>query len=425
MLCRLLIVGGLILAAGQSAGQALDSLSESVPPNILVLTGRQVPALQGTSPSALRAFAVTGGTRVPLPVQVDERWSTPTGTAFAYETGDEPSRDPDPSFDNDDLLLLPANIPGDRLPPAQRQGVVEIEVQNHAQPAAGGWLYVVADATEPLPAPWLSYDDKTDAVRGRGYSLASKPERVAIVGDLRLGDHPGRSPNLIDRSKARLDLDLSLGLGRVRRTEEDVRARTTALHIGPLRIVREVEVRGRVVLGIYSRPLRERFVYYPDGFSIPTTVWIPPRYGTFLSGVSLRLTMDLDTNAEGMTFLSYPELPTALPIDGSHGVRGGQQPLQWYLLRHQNTGLLGWLTAAPEVLADVTLFYDDDAANPDPPEDIPGQIGQHGFWYRHKGRLPGGPLRLITHAWILQGSDLADPAAARRRFEQRPTVLVH
>jgi hypothetical protein len=404
---------------------AEDAAHESLPPSLVGLDGREVPALLGAAPGDVRAFVASGRRRVPVPVQVDERFPQPPGgsqppTVFAYEAGAEPRRDPDAAFDADDLLLLPADAAGDRLPRADRSGLVEVEVQ-----AAGrvAWLYIHADPSAPLPDPRVRYDARRDAVSGVAYRLASRPDRLAVLDELRLGD-PEQAPNILDRSKARLELGLALGIGTVRRTEDDVAARTTGLHVGPLRIIREVEVRGRMLFGFYTRPVRDRFEYYGDGFSVPTTVWVARRYATLIRRISLRITMDLNDAARGMSFQSAPEIPRPLPIDGRQGQRGGERPLRWYLLRNAHVGLLGWLTADPRVLPDVSLYYVDDLDHPDPPEEARGQIGDHGFLYQRSADLPTGALRLTTHAWIVAGSDLSDPEAARRRFDERPTVRV-
>ena len=409
----------LALASFLSAATAAAEVVDDLPPSVVVLEGRDLPSLLGSRPNDLRAFALHDGLRLPVLLQVDERWRGDDELHYAYEAGPEPVADLDPTFDSDDLLLFSPDDAGERLPAPEREAVeVQVRDGDHL-----GWLYVHNDATAPQPGSSLSYDRSRDGVRGDHYFLARASGQSAGFDELRLGD-PARAPNILDRTKARIDLQLALGLATLHRTQDDTIARTTALHIGPLRIVREVEVRGRVLLDLYTNPYRERFVYYRDGFSVPTVVWIGPRYVALLRSITLRLSMDLNENARGMTFMSAPELPQPLRIDGHAGRHGGALPLQWYLLRGEQFGLLGWLTADPDVLRNVTLFFDDDSARVNPPENVPGQLGHHGFLYRSPGQLPNGPVRLTTHAWVVTGNDLNDPAAARRRFDHRPTAVV-
>jgi hypothetical protein len=214
-----------------------------------------------------------------------------------------------------------------------------------------------------------------------------------------------------------------LGIGHVARTEDDVRVRTTGLHVGPLRIIRECEVRGRMVLGLYSPPVRDTFLFYPHGFVLPTTVRLTPSARLLTRSVTLRISMDL-ADVPGLTFQSAPDLVTPLAIDGHGGRHGASGPIAWYLLRQADTGLLGWLEAPEIVARDVTLYYRDERTHLDPPESAPGEIGDHGFLYRHRGTLPAGDLHLSTHGWIVHGSELEHPADQLRRLERRPSVRI-
>jgi len=410
-----LVAWSVLLAAAPVRAQD----GEDLPPSLIAIVGRELPRLLGSNPATLRAFVANSGTRVPVASQVDERWGSSGDLHYAYETGPEPVADPDPTFDADDLLLLPADAAAEeRL--TDTDGLVEVEVRSRTH---SGWLYVQRDASGAPPRSPLTYDPSDDAVCGDRYLLARHAPHHALFDDLRLGDL-STAENLLDRTKARVDLELAFGLGTVRRTEDDTLARTTGLHVGPLRIVREVEVRGRLVFGLYTRPHRDRFVYYRDGFSIPTTVWTTERATSLLKSITLHLTMDLNEHARGLTFSSAPEIPTAIEIDGRGGPHGGSEPLQWYLLRNREVGLLGWLSADPGVVENVKLYYNDDMSQPDPPESVPGQFGHHGFIYRASGSIPRGALRLTTHAWVISGRNLDDPTSARGRFEERPTVVV-
>src|SRR5262249_6272729 len=210
---------------------------------------------------------------------------------------------------------------------------------------------------------------------------------TAELESLVLGD-PQHDVNILDRNKARLDVRLALGIGRVTRSEDDVRVRTTGVHVGPLRIIRESEVRGRMLLGLYSAPARDNFFFYPHGFVLPTTIRLTPGVRAIVRDVTFRLSMDLTESAHGMTFQSAPELEDPLPIEGRGHQRGGHQPIQWYLLRRGGTGLLGWLRATDTVAREVSLYYADDATRPDPPERVPGEFGDHGFLYHHDGTPP-------------------------------------
>ncbi|MGH3054506.1 MAG: hypothetical protein ACRDL7_05955, partial [Gaiellaceae bacterium] len=259
---------------------------------------------------------------------------------------------------------------------------------------------------------------------GQDYVLGFSRSGSPVIDTLVLGD-PAHDSNIIDRSKARLDVDLALGIGRLSRSEDDVRVRTTGLHCGPLRIIRECEVCGRMLMGIYSPPVRDTFIFYPHGFVLPTTVRLTPTARLLIRSVSLRISMDLVDAPGGITFQSDPEIPLPIAVDGQGGARTGTRPIGWYLLRRGQSGRLGWLEARDDIAGDVTLYYRDDRAHADPPEEMHGEVGDHGFLYRHSGPLPDGDIQLGSYGWVLHGEQLERPDIELRALVTAPTVRVH
>lgn len=395
--------------------------AQTLPPDLVALTGRQLPQLMAVPPSEIAGVAQRSSTLVPVHVQIDQRWQDDDGALhYMFETSTHP-RPQRGGLGPDDLVLLGLSEGGERLQMVP-VGYSEVEVR---EPGDGTtrWFYLYRGATAPLP-PLLRYDAKTDRIAGEDYAIGFGHQGTAVIDWLVLGD-PANAFNLLDRSKARLDVDLALGIGSVHRSEDDVRVRTTGLHVGPLRIIRESEVRGRMLLGFYSPPVRDDFIFYAHGFVLPTTIRLTPTARLIVRSVTLRISMDLNAAARGMTFQSAPEMPTPLVIGGHGGTRGGASPIDWYLLRRGRLGLLGWLEARPDVAREVTLYYRDDEEHPDATEAVAGEIGDHGFLFRHSGALPSGDVRLSSHAWVLHGAELDDPAAVLRSFAARPEVQVH
>jgi hypothetical protein len=395
--------------------------AQMLPPDLVALTGHELPQLMAVPPSEIVAVAQRNNTLVPVHVQVDPRWQDDDGALhYAFETGADP-RPPRAGLGPDDLVLIELPEGGARLQNVPA-GYSEVEVREPGDGTAH-WFYLHRGTAAPLP-PRLRYDAATDRIAGEDYTIGFSHQGTAVIDSLVLGD-PANAFNLLDRSKARLDVDLALGIGSVHRSEDDVRVRTTGLHVGPLRIIRESEVRGRMLLGLYSPPVRDDFIFYAHGFVLPTTIRLTPTARMIVRSVTLRISMDLNAAARGITFRSVPEMPTPLVIDGHGGTRGGSSPIDWYLLRRGGRGLLGWLEARPDVAREVTLYYRDDERHPDVPEAVAGEIGDHGFLFRHSGALPPGDVRLSSHAWILHGAQLDDPAAVLRLFAARPEVQVH
>ena len=411
--CRAWVAGALLLRPPGLRAQDL-------PPDIVAITARDMPALLGTRVDEIRAWSQHDGSLVAAHVQIDQRVRDTAGALhYAFESGEDP-RPAAPQLAPDDLLLLATTEAGDHLPSAPADATA-LEIVDPPGDRSR-WLYVGRGASAPS-APAIRYDEGADRITGSDYAVQFSRGGTALIDALILGD-PEHGANILDRNKARLDVELALGLGDVHRTEDDVAVRTTGLHVGPLRVIRESEVRGRLLLGFYSAPVRDNFIFYPHGFILPTTIRLTPAARMIARNLTLRIAMDLNPSAAGMTFQSSPELPAPVTIDGRGGRRGGQRPLDWYLLRRGNIGLLGWLQAPAAVTADVALYYNDAADHPDPPEAVSGELADHGFIYYHAGTLPAGEIRLSSYAWVLHGAALEEPAAAWRAFATRPVVRV-
>ena len=411
--CRPLLYGWLLSTLIGAA-----AVADEFPADIVTLTGRELPRLLTVPPAELTATALHASAPTPIHIQIDRRTRTDDGR-WQYAL-DAPGGTASQGLGADDLVLLATDEGGDRMrtPPA---GGTEVEVVD-----AGGitrWFYLSRGAPAALP-PLVSYDAAADRIRGQDYALGFSRSGTPVLDALVLGD-PDHGSNILDRSKARLEVELALGIGKVRRTEDDARIRTVGVHRGPLRIIRECEVRGRMLLGLYSPPVRDNFVFYAHGFVLPTRVRLTPTARMLTKSVTLRISMDLIDAPDGLRFQSQPEMPSAVPIDGLGGVRGGTQQVVWYLLRRDGMGLLGWLEAPDDIARDVTLYYRDDRTHADPPEHAAGEIGDHGFLYRHTGTLPAGDVRLSSHAQVLHGEQLERPAAELRAVASRPTVRVH
>jgi len=395
--------------------------AQEIPPDIVAISGRELPRLLGIPPAEIVALAARDGQLHPVRVQIDRRQPDSSGgLGYVFETGTPPTAAVSEGLDADDLVLLALAEGGERAASIGETDT-EIEVVD-ASPTESRWFYIRRGTPAPLP-PLVSYDAQADRIDGSQYVLGFGGDGAAVIDTLVLGDTSG--PNILDRSKARLDVDLALGIGHISRNEGDVRLRTTGLRAGPLRIIRECEVRGRMLLGLYSPPVRDNFIFYSRGFVLPTTVRLTPAARMLSRNVTLRISMDLNGAATGLRFQSAPEVPAPIPIDGRGGRRGGERPIDWYLLRHGAVGLLGWLEARPDVARDVSLYYVDDARRVDSPERVPGEWGNHGFRYHAAGSLPAGEVRLVSHGWVVTGSELEDPGAVRQSFSAPPAVRVH
>jgi len=394
--------------------------AQEVPAEFVSLRGSELPTLLGVPIHEISAVAAHRQSLLAVHLQIDPRMRGNDGSWRYTFDGDADSSTHDNAVLNaDDELLLMFSEGGERVQPAPRNHI-EVEV---SQSGEARWFYVHRGQSPDL-APLIRYDVAADRIASGDYAIDFGRGGTAVMSALVLGDGDQRG-SILDRNKARLDVDLAFGIGRVSRTEDDVHVQTTGTHSGPLRIIRQSEVRGRMLLGMYSAAVRDNFIFYPHGFVLPTTVRLTPTARMLVRSVTLRISMDLSDAFHDMTFQSAPEMRTALPIDGHGGAHGGQQPIEWYLLRRGTVGVLGWLRARADIAREVSLYYRDDRHHADAPEARAGEFGDHGFLFHHDGALPAGEVRLSTHAWIVHGEQLNDPAAELRRLTAPATVRVH
>ncbi len=163
------------------AAAAWESSTLNRPADPLVLTGADVPSLQGLAPNDVVAFAWDAGAWQQVPVQVDQRMVQSFNTiynnsgtfygGFSTLVYADPNTftgaDPNPTIDADDEIAFMAKDAGGR-PPAfsEPAGVVhdsgvEVQVADPLDPAAFGWVYLFHQDGTLDPAAgkqYVSYD---------------------------------------------------------------------------------------------------------------------------------------------------------------------------------------------------------------------------------------------------------------------------
>jgi hypothetical protein len=144
----------LLLAAAVMGGCVAERPADPV-----VLTGAQVPSLQGAAPGKVLAFRYLGGSWNQVPVQVDERAvmdlakplnATPVGHTFLTYTdaGTFTGADPDPSVDSNDEIAFMGIDTGTKAPAgSEPAGVVsgsglEVRVRDAAGDPTDSYVYL-------------------------------------------------------------------------------------------------------------------------------------------------------------------------------------------------------------------------------------------------------------------------------------------
>ena len=198
---RFLVLTGVLLSC------TLSALALNRPADPVVLTGADVPALQGIAPGTLVAFKFDGGWEQ-IPVQVDERavinftqvynGNTTYGNYSRLDytdAGTFTGADPDAALDADDEIVFMAEDTGQACPlyAAPPAGVVKDSAVQAAVTdpvdAAAGYVYLFAQDGSLDPAAGKQYVDYTFSLTAGDYktkykiSAGPNPENSTIETD--------------------------------------------------------------------------------------------------------------------------------------------------------------------------------------------------------------------------------------------------
>ncbi|HEX8804768.1 MAG TPA: hypothetical protein VF743_11250 [Acidimicrobiales bacterium] len=375
-----LLVAGLV---GCEPDPTVSTLERPADP--VVVSGADLPRLQGIAPGRLVAFRVTASGWDQVPVQVDERLDTtmaavynlPANTfgsslAIPVTVYADPSTfvgaDPDPGLDADDEIAFMARDAGGAAaagtaPPAGTVGGgVQVRVTDPLQAGSAGYVYLYQSDGSLDPGAGAHYV-------GYAFSLASgdyrttyrrtagpNPEDSTVTGGsytmhfadrwlidrltLTHGDRPG--VDLADRMKYRVVP------GQCVRSEDTFDAGEGAFivnKVGPVRALRSY-------VGANSGPNTQATHAFYDA-RIDSTIDLRVHS---LPGVAAYL--DLGRQAFGMSFRN-PQLPGGVTVDGTPDAVPASTPTWWTFTGPQ--GVLGsGLTVDTDTGAPSATWYEDD-----------------------------------------------------------------
>ncbi len=354
------------------------------PADPVVLTGAQIPALQGIAPGDLVAFRFSGGW-AQIPVQVDERKTVSmfevydgkkggSVTVPGYaDPGTHNGGDPDPLLDADDeVVFMAADAGGPAGASSAPAGVeagsgVEVAIADPAAPGAG-YVYLFRDATGLDPAAGQQYVDYAFDLLSGPYLTTyhindgPNPEDTTVTTDLyarhfsdrwvedelRILAGAASGVDLLDRHKA---LFAPSVCGRSEDTFVDGEGAFVANRGGPVRAIRSY-------VGANSGPLTQReHLFYRGREDVRT----------FLRVHAIPGVMDFFDYAPAASGMTYRDSlnPSGVPVDGvPDTVVLGQ--LAWQLLSGGQGSLTHVITLDTDIAGlTPTSYYLDDSTPPD------------------------------------------------------------
>jgi len=331
--------------------------------------GVLLSALYGQRVEDIRVFALREERLEPIAFQIDER--DQKGRIVLAQSA-QPARDPDPFFDENDLLLFMARDLGAMVyAPQTGKGEsfsLSLKVTDPRDGSAG-WAYVLCSPTPPPPSPeicvrYTRRQGQFDQVDTPYYSMVH-PWGAFSARAWYLHTPSGTAgADLLDRFRARGVYRSFLPWFRLRIGEEQLETSLVGVRAGPIRVVRRIEYGADPGFGIRSSRFVADSYYYEAHLSGVLANRLPVRLEPLFSLSEAEIGLGYSRRAWGMMFRNSRN-PEGVVIDGRMspqelGLDPG--PDEWRLL----TGEQG--TVFRESLpdggkapgAEAALVYEDD-----------------------------------------------------------------
>ncbi len=364
-----------------SQTRSIERLSDPI-----ILTGKQLSPMEGTSISHLYLYSKVGDKVERIPSQIDER--NAKGDRSLTSPKGKPVNPDDGKLDENDELVFMSRDLGGRISRAElpkgAEKVVEITCQDPTS-TGKGWAYLVAH-----PAPvggetrrYVNYDLKKDYINAANYELGYTPGAMKSYFSTMIlkNGAQGRSPNVLDRFKFRTNLSLLFGLINIERTEDDMRSVLIGYKDGPVRAIRRCGNSMYIKFGIRSPTSVIDNYYYGDSIEWPTLIKLSFNVSTIASEASLTSGCDWNTKATGLHYSNSLNTKPVL-VDGimSEAEKNlDKKPYAWSILSGKQGSLISRLWLSKSLVMGKELLYIDDKNILDPPEGCEGHWGYNGW----------------------------------------------
>ncbi|NCO57851.1 MAG: hypothetical protein COW73_01240 [Nitrospirae bacterium CG18_big_fil_WC_8_21_14_2_50_70_55] len=301
---------------------------------------------------------------------------------------------------HDEVVVATADL-GPPAPPGQQPPDVLAVVELHGP--AGTVAYLARHALDPPRAArrWLLYRRAQEEVDHDGFTLGFEHDRPFVLNRLVWTADPDQR-DWIDTGKFRCS-GRFMGSLRFLRTRADFTSRVLGVIDGPVRVVVRTDDHLRMAFGLTSPSLVVDRIHTPRTLTHVTRIHIPFRVGWLFDDLAIRSTLDL-APGEARTITCPNHSPT--PIDGRPQpaeVALCGHPMEGFTLAGPHGAIHATVTLDPNLKLKATVYYVDDLTERDPPEEIPGHLGEAGVILTGWEGLDRGDYRL-TMALDLQPS---------------------
>ncbi len=184
---------------------------------------------------------------------------------------------------------------------------------------------------------------------------------------------------------------------------DELRALALSIKDGPIRVIRQTRNQVRVVWRFKSPSVDIDYVLYGNHILMDTLLDLPFPIGWLFKELTTFASLDMSPGHNLQLYV--PDTQEWLAMDGRMSVqemqfnRAGHKD---FVLNHPDGTLAGtsYLSHSLPIYWQITL--QDDVQQPDPPETIPGQIGNIGFDTRNWESVDGRVHHLYYSFYLLQ-----------------------
>jgi len=368
----------------------------------LVVPGKAVPPALNWPIAQTRAFAVKQEKARAIPFQIDE-----VNADGKYIVTHGPQRSVGDGLigPNDEIvfMVLDAGDQGGRelLPPGFSQ-VAELQI---ADPLDGGkaWVYLANYPQNPPPLSsedYVRFDNQITRVDTMRYAMGFHQRATLSIGYLAIKPAGGSDgQNIVDRLKIRFSAEIRGGLGSIDKNEEQFTSQTIGWIDGPVRVIRSTANQMKL-WKIKTPSAYLNNIYYLNSFEFPTEINLPFNPGVLLRDMKFRVSTDGLCRLTGHEFYNSRNTQGVV-VDGAMSEAERKLDLSPYawsavVVSNREAAWINRLMYDPSSPAVPMLYYNDNKAHLDPPEEDPGECGDIGYQLVNLEQVKRGKLTLVS-----------------------------
>jgi len=385
-----------ILSADSEAGEKSASLNHasvdypiSFPYYPVVLTGEDLPSLQDVPIGGIILYGFHDAEFKPISFQVDRK-----DRKGKYQIpNDQKDKDLEKKhvFDKNDECVFMAIDVGKKVESVPEipgmLSVTELEITD-SKTGEQAWVYaLVLEGTPPESSgkDYVSYIAETDTIETDYYRMGFSKEIPLFMNMLKVKSIETNefSPDLIDTMKVK-HMGKFLHRFDFVRTQADFTSRLVAVKDGPVRVIRRTASKVRLFWGLKTPSVLTDYINYPTAFFVDNLIEFPFKMSWFFSGLKTYMTTEGSEDPDVPLYKVYSKsLSDGVLIDGkmteqekAFNASGDQE----FIIFSSYGKMMVTMDLEKDFPIKYQVFMMDDTSQPDPPEDIPGQFGNLGFY---------------------------------------------